>query len=149
MHVHRRLDRYDLPVTYQTRRTGSPHTLVLTKTKALFEREQAKRKAWESDLDWLDKEKRRFLMEPFGPPPRRGRGRGRRARVYPSSARGGESIKLRGSVVDVERIDAAFSDGKGGRPGFAPRASAGQALPLPVGPATTIIRGYYTLSERR
>ena len=61
LHVHRTLDRYDLPVTHRTRRSGSPYTLVLTKTKALFEREQAKRKAWASDLDWLDKEKSRFL----------------------------------------------------------------------------------------
>ncbi|MGH9389741.1 MAG: 2OG-Fe(II) oxygenase, partial [Vicinamibacteria bacterium] len=61
-HVHRKLDRYDLPVTHETRRSGSPYTLVLTKTKALFERERAKRKAWESDLDWLNKERRRFLI---------------------------------------------------------------------------------------
>lgn len=66
-HVHRTLDRYDLPVTHETRRSGSPHTLVLTKTKTLFEREQAKRKAWESDLDWLNKERRRFLEERRSP----------------------------------------------------------------------------------
>lgn len=61
LHVHQAIDRYDLPVTHQTRRSGSPHTLVLTKTQALFEREGAKRKAWTSDLEWLEKERHRFF----------------------------------------------------------------------------------------
>jgi hypothetical protein len=46
VHVHYTIDRCDLPVTHHTRRSGSPHTLVLAKTQALFERERAKRKAW-------------------------------------------------------------------------------------------------------
>ena len=38
LHVHRRIEGAELPVTHQTRRTGSPYTLVLTKTPELFER---------------------------------------------------------------------------------------------------------------
>jgi hypothetical protein len=52
-HVHERIDRFELPIRHETRRTGSPHTLILTKTKALFERETAERRAWQADLDWL------------------------------------------------------------------------------------------------
>jgi hypothetical protein len=39
-HVHRRIDDAELPVRHQTRRRGSPYTLVLTKTDELFTREQ-------------------------------------------------------------------------------------------------------------
>lgn len=53
-HVHGRIDAHDLPVAHETRRIGSPHIFVLTKTKALFEREAAERKAWADALDWLD-----------------------------------------------------------------------------------------------
>ncbi len=52
-HVHRILDRHELPVHHETRRKGRPYTLVLTKTNALFEREAAERKAWQADLDRL------------------------------------------------------------------------------------------------
>jgi hypothetical protein len=52
-HVHSRLDSHELPVDHETRRSGSPYTLVLTKTKALFEREAALRRAWQADFDWL------------------------------------------------------------------------------------------------
>lgn len=52
-HVHRRLDACELPVRHETRRTGRPFTLVLTKTRALFEREAAARRAREADLAWL------------------------------------------------------------------------------------------------
>jgi len=38
-HVHQQIDHADLPVTHQTRRQGSPFTLVLTKTRELFDRE--------------------------------------------------------------------------------------------------------------
>lgn len=38
-HVHRQIDDADLPVRHVTRRTGSPYTLVLTKTRDVFERE--------------------------------------------------------------------------------------------------------------
>jgi hypothetical protein len=45
----------ELPVTHQTRRSGRPYTLVLTKTEALFERERQARRRDEDDLAWLDK----------------------------------------------------------------------------------------------
>jgi hypothetical protein len=44
---------YELPVTHVTRRTGSPFTLVLTKTRALFTRDAAERATWMRDLAWL------------------------------------------------------------------------------------------------
>jgi hypothetical protein len=56
LHVHRAIDDHDLPVTHETRRSGSPHTLVLTKTRALFERDRAQRKRWKADLEWLEKQ---------------------------------------------------------------------------------------------
>ena len=52
-HVHGRLDDRELPVTHETRRSGSPYTLILTKTQALFEREAAARRAHQADLAWL------------------------------------------------------------------------------------------------
>jgi len=55
LHVHTVIDAHDLPVTHETRRSGSPYTLVLTKTRALFERDRAQRKRWKSDLEWLEK----------------------------------------------------------------------------------------------
>ena len=52
-HVHSRLDADELPVRHQTRRTGRPYTLVLTKTEAIFERERQARRRDEADLAWL------------------------------------------------------------------------------------------------
>jgi len=52
-HVHGRIDAHELPVRHQTRRSGRPYTLVLEKTKTLFEREAAERRAWQADLKWL------------------------------------------------------------------------------------------------
>jgi len=52
-HVHARIDATELPVTHVTRRRGSPYTLVLAKTEALFARERAVRIGDEADLDWL------------------------------------------------------------------------------------------------
>ncbi|HVT57989.1 MAG TPA: 2OG-Fe(II) oxygenase [Thermoanaerobaculia bacterium] len=52
-HVHSTIDHHELPVRHQTRRLGSPYTLVLEKTKALFAREATARRAWRVDLDWL------------------------------------------------------------------------------------------------
>lgn len=52
-HVHQRIDTHELPVRHQTRRSGSPFTLVLDKTKDLFEREAAERRARQADLKWL------------------------------------------------------------------------------------------------
>lgn len=52
-HVHRRIDAHELPVRHETRRSGRPYTLVLTKTEALFEREAAQRRSWQADLEWL------------------------------------------------------------------------------------------------
>lgn len=53
MHIHRWIDAHELPVRHKTRRQGSPYTLVLTKTKALFEAEARERRAWQSDLTSL------------------------------------------------------------------------------------------------
>lgn len=52
-HVHSRIDRQELPVRHQTRRTGRPYTLVLVKLPALFEREEHARQADEADLRWI------------------------------------------------------------------------------------------------
>ena len=52
-HVHSRIDAAELPVTHKTRRQGRPYTLVLTKTEALFAREQEARIRDETDLEWL------------------------------------------------------------------------------------------------
>ena len=52
-HVHQTIERNELPLAHQTRRTGSPYTLVLTKREALFERDAAQRKRWLKDLEWL------------------------------------------------------------------------------------------------
>lgn len=52
-HVHRRIDGAELPVRHETRRTGRPYTLVLTKTDAIFEREASERQAMAADLAWL------------------------------------------------------------------------------------------------
>ena len=52
-HVHTRIDAAELPVTHVTRRQGSPYTLVLNKTDALFAREQEARNRDRTDLEWL------------------------------------------------------------------------------------------------
>ena len=52
-HVHSRIDTAELPVTHLTRRQGSPYTLILNKTEALFAREQEVRIGDETDLKWL------------------------------------------------------------------------------------------------
>lgn len=52
-HVHGTITSHELPVTHVTRRVGSPHTLVLTKTLALFKRDAAERATWARDLAWL------------------------------------------------------------------------------------------------
>jgi 2OG-Fe(II) oxygenase superfamily len=52
-HVHSRIDAAELPVTHVTRRRGSPYILVLSKTDALFAREQEARIRDETDLEWL------------------------------------------------------------------------------------------------
>lgn len=53
-HMHSRIDGAELPVRHQTRRTGRPYTLVLTKTEAMFEGERQARGRDEADLAWLD-----------------------------------------------------------------------------------------------
>lgn len=52
-HVHQAIEGHELPVAHQTRRTGRPYSLVLTKREALFERDAARRKRWAEDLAWL------------------------------------------------------------------------------------------------
>ena len=52
-HIHSRIDAAELPVTHETRRQGSPYTLVLHKTDTLFTAEQEARATDKSDLEWL------------------------------------------------------------------------------------------------
>jgi hypothetical protein len=52
-HLHSRIDQVGLPIFHTTRRQGRPYVLVLTKTKAVFTREQATRTRAETDLAWL------------------------------------------------------------------------------------------------
>jgi hypothetical protein len=52
-HVHSRIDIAELPVHHETRRTGRPYTLVLTKRQALFDLEKQARMRDETDLEWL------------------------------------------------------------------------------------------------
>ena len=49
-HVHGILDAFGLPVRHETLRHGRPYTLVLTKTKALFEQEASQRSLWQREL---------------------------------------------------------------------------------------------------
>ena len=49
-HIHSRIDSAELPIIHQTRRKGSPYTLVLTKTSALFEQEERARERHQADL---------------------------------------------------------------------------------------------------
>ena len=60
-HIHGILDRHGLPVTHTTVRRGSPQTLVLTKQKALFEREKALRMQQATLLAWLEKQRSAFV----------------------------------------------------------------------------------------
>ncbi|HVM02407.1 MAG TPA: 2OG-Fe(II) oxygenase [Acidimicrobiales bacterium] len=71
-HVHGRIDGAELPVRHQTRRTGRPYTLVLTKTAEVIERDRQSRRHDETDLAWL----RSHEGSGAGPP---GRAAGRRA----------------------------------------------------------------------
>ena len=52
-HVHERIAAHELPVRHETRRSGRPYTLVLDKTRALFEREARERRSWRADLKRL------------------------------------------------------------------------------------------------
>lgn len=52
-HVHRAIDDQEIPVTHRTRRSGRPFTLVLQKTRALFDREAEERASKTEGLAWL------------------------------------------------------------------------------------------------
>lgn len=52
-HIEHSIRAAELPVRYQTFRAGSPYTLVLNKTDALFEREREERQRAITDLAWL------------------------------------------------------------------------------------------------
>ncbi|HHU09233.1 MAG TPA: 2OG-Fe(II) oxygenase [Intrasporangiaceae bacterium] len=53
--IHRLIDEAGLPVTHVTVRSGSPYTLMLDKTEALFTREAAERTRATKDLAWVAK----------------------------------------------------------------------------------------------
>ncbi|MFW8565157.1 2OG-Fe(II) oxygenase [Orrella sp. 11846] len=46
------IDKLDMPIAYEVVNTGSPHKLILTKTKQLFERSAARRKALDEAYAW-------------------------------------------------------------------------------------------------
>lgn len=50
-HIHHRIDEAEFPVTHQTRREGSPHKLVLTKTADLHRRDLERRSAARAELE--------------------------------------------------------------------------------------------------
>ncbi|MGH9209503.1 MAG: 2OG-Fe(II) oxygenase [Acidimicrobiales bacterium] len=52
-HVHTRIDGAELPVRHETRRQGRPYTLILSKAKDLFRREEQTRRLDEANLAWL------------------------------------------------------------------------------------------------
>jgi hypothetical protein len=52
-HIHSRIDAAELPVRHETRRTGRPYTLVLTKRRDLFALEKRARERDAADLEWL------------------------------------------------------------------------------------------------
>ncbi|HZX69921.1 MAG TPA: 2OG-Fe(II) oxygenase [Rhodanobacter sp.] len=58
--IHRLIDRHELPVRHETRRTGRPYTLVLDKTRELFKRAAAERQLWAKELAWLQQTANRF-----------------------------------------------------------------------------------------
>lgn len=53
-HIHHRIDEAELPVTHQTRREGSPHKLVLTKTTDLHRGDIERRTAVHLDLNTVE-----------------------------------------------------------------------------------------------
>jgi hypothetical protein len=59
-HIHQAIDRFELPVSHETLRRGSPYTLVLVKTRALFDSEAKARRAWRRDLAWLEEKRAAF-----------------------------------------------------------------------------------------
>jgi hypothetical protein len=72
-HVHGTITSYELPVTHATRRIGSPYTLVLTKTRALFTRDAAERATWARDLAWLRESAKSFTSHGRAKPRRTAR----------------------------------------------------------------------------
>jgi hypothetical protein len=63
-HVHRRLDAHELPVSHETERSGSPYTLVLVKTRKLFELEAKGRRTCRDLLAWLEANEASFSTKP-------------------------------------------------------------------------------------
>jgi hypothetical protein len=54
-HIHQRIDSAEMPVTHQTRREGSPHKLVLTKTADVFAGDQRRRMTARTSLDTIER----------------------------------------------------------------------------------------------
>jgi hypothetical protein len=52
-HIQNTIANAELPVKHHVLRVGSPHTLILTKTDALFETERKARQRAITDLAWL------------------------------------------------------------------------------------------------
>jgi hypothetical protein len=62
-HVHRRLDAHELPVSHETERSGSPYTLVLVKTRKLFQLEAKGRRTCRDLLAWLEANEAAFVAK--------------------------------------------------------------------------------------
>lgn len=58
--IERFIGHHELPVRLATRRQGRPYTLVLDKSRALFEQATAERRQWALDLAWLQQQAGRF-----------------------------------------------------------------------------------------
>lgn len=58
--IHRFIERHELPLRHETRRTGRPYVLVLDKTRELFKRATAERRQSAKELAWLQKTADRF-----------------------------------------------------------------------------------------
>jgi hypothetical protein len=48
--IHQWIDASELPVHHETRRSGRPYTLILSKMGELFEGEARERRSWQSEL---------------------------------------------------------------------------------------------------
>ena len=58
-HVKNQISSSELPVSHEIWKFGSPHTLVLTKTGELFQREAKAPKDATASLQWLAAQRRR------------------------------------------------------------------------------------------
>jgi predicted 2-oxoglutarate/Fe(II)-dependent dioxygenase YbiX len=126
-HIHSRIDAAELPVTHETRRQGSPYTLVLAKTGALFERERKARTQDAADLEWLVGEWRPRLASAVTTPTWSPGSRPDKESAH--ALRWGTTVSRRGRGQRWQRAHrsgSVTSPGVGWQPGL-----LGRALPPP------------------